>query len=225
MQVVHKDIREVFVMHRSRRIVILLEIGAIGYLTGAVGWALFWLAIALAGNKLWVFLGYLGFPLNAFSFILVGLGCFSIGKLYNKKLPIVAGIVYIITAIPFPLLNSFISGTGPLVNIPERSFIIIGSFCLFTLSLFLWSAVVGDIATPTHHARLATTISIITVISAILVLLSLPPSLLWSPVYTSIFVTPLYVLVGLLSAILLHKISSQRRQKSQNQNSSGENNR
>lgn len=209
-----------------RRIAVLLKIGVIGYLLEAVAWALFWPSIAGL-----YFLGYLGFPLSALGLILAGLGCFALGKLYDKWFASVTGITYIATAVPFFLMNNLLHSVGgPFSNRSFGSlafFIAIGGYSLLNLSLFTWAAAVMDIGRLAHHTRFANAIFVTSWITFIIILLSLPLSL-WTPLFPSLFGTPSYVIAQILSAVFIHKISSEIRQTPRNfksQNSSTINNR
>ncbi len=195
----------------SRRITIQLGTGVIGYLTGAVAWSLFWLAIALTGNRHWTFLRYLGFPLSALSLILVGVSCFVLRELYDKWLAIITGVAYIITAVPFFMMNSVLThevyrwGHSPLL-------IIVAGYGLLIVCLLLWSAVVWDLAELSRHTRLAAATAVLTIIAACIFPLILPLTVLWGPNYPTLFTQP-YVIAQILSAILLYEISSDTRQK------------
>lgn len=189
----------------SRRVAVLLEIGVIGYLLGAVAWMLFWPAIAGL-----YFLGYLGFPLSAVGLILAGLGCFALGKLYNRWLASVTGITYIATAVPFLLMNNLLPSMGGFSG-SLRWLIGIGGFKLFTLSLFMWAVAGLDIAKLTHQNRLAVAIFLTSVITAVLIFIGMNVPY-WSPLAPTLFATPFYVILEIISATMLHKIGLDTRQ-------------
>jgi len=206
----------------SARISVLLEIGVIGYMLGAVACAFFWLVAAWIYfmHRSFVFFAILVYPLIALGLILAGLGCFALGKLYEmharaKWLAITTGILYIITAVPFFLMNNLLSNNPPFSYrwIGSLAFnIAVGGFGLLTLSLFMWAIAGMNIAKLAYHTSLATAVFVTSLIAAALIFLTLHLSV-WSPLIPTAVSSPFYFAAQILSALMLHKIRLQHTDK------------
>ncbi len=194
----------------SRRVVVLLEIGAVGYVVGAVAWSFFWLAIARHYVGMWWgYWFYVGSFVIALSFLMVGVGCFALGKLFSNWPAMVTGVVDVIAAVPFFIVGLFYL-LRPHPPWPFRSwhlqYISLIGNGLVIVSLFLWMGLTASGDVSSNFRRLRTAIGIASLVSLILFLFVLP-YLGWISFGLTI-ISQFYVLAQVLSAVLLHKIGS-----------------
>jgi hypothetical protein len=190
------------------RMRVLLRVGTAGYLVGAVAWSLFWLAIA--SNYVgvwWSHWFYVGFLAVSLSFMMVGVGCFALGKLLTSWLAVVTGATNIVASVSF-----FPMGLYYLLRSPPWTpsyyhlwYIVFIAYGSMIASLLLW-ALTASIITPSSFHRLRTATVVAMDVSAIIFLLSFQ-MLRYGPIGLVLLTQP-YVLAQVLSAVLLHKISS-----------------
>ncbi len=189
-----------------------LKVGTVGYLVGTVAWSLFWLGFARNYLGMWVsFLGFIPFfPFFAvsISFVMVGVGCFALSKLFSNWPAMVTGVVDVIAAVPFFIVGLFYLLPHP--PWPFRSwhlqYISLIGNGLVIVSLFLWMGLTASGDVSSNFRRLRTAIGIASLVSLILFLFVLP-YLGWISFGLTI-ISQFYVLAQVLSAVLLHKIGS-----------------
>jgi hypothetical protein len=198
----------------SRRIVVLLEVGAVGYLVGAVAWSLFWLGFASRYMGTWVsYLGYIVYFAVSLSFVMVGVGCFALSKLLSSWLAAATGFVDVAAAVPFFVIGLFQLIPRPPLRLdwwPGLWIPFIGNG-LVIVSLFLWMALATSDVERSGFRRLRTAIGALSLVSVILFFFLLP-YLGWFSFGLALF-AQFYVLAQVLSAVLLHKISSDIKRK------------
>jgi hypothetical protein len=197
----------------SRWTIVQLKIGAVGYVVGVAAWSLFWLGIAWNYvGRWWLNWLYPGFFVVALSLIMVGVGCFGLGKLYGNMLAVVTGVTNVIAAVPFFIMGLFnLPPFAPRVLYiwPHGYISFIGNGLLIA-SVLLWTLTTSSL-TRASFRRLRTVISIASLVSAIVFLL-LFPILGWISFGLTLFTQP-YALAQVLSAVLLHKIGSDVQRK------------
>ena len=196
------------------RMVVLLEIGAVGYLVGAVAWSLFWLAMAWNYEGIWAgYLDYVGFFAVSLSLIVVGIGCLALGKLFSSWPAVATGVVNVIAALPIFIIGLFT--LLPFPPWPFRSwhlwYITLVGYGSLIAGLLLWALTASNIARPPIFRGLRFVIGVTSLLQAAIFLL-LFPALRYGPIGLTLFTQP-YVLAQVLSAVLLHKISSDIQRK------------
>ncbi len=145
---------------------------------------------------------------------MVGISCFALWKLYGKRLAAVTGIAYVATALPFFVMNIFLIGPTFPIYRWHVEFIMLPGYTLLIVSLILWNMTTANIAELVHHNRLAIALTITSIIAIILLFFILPAAFIFGPVYPAVFFfSQPYVLSQILSAVLLHKISFDAKQK------------
>jgi hypothetical protein len=199
----------------SRWVVVLLEVGAVGYLVGAVAWSLFWLELAYSYVGMWVAYlpPYILYFAVSLSFVMVGVGCFALSKLFGSWPAAATGVADVAAAVPFFVIGLFHLMPQPPLRLgswPGLYIPFIGNG-LVILSLFLWMTLTTYDLARSGFRLLRIAIGALSLVSVIVFLFVLP-ILGWIP-YGLTPLTELYVLAQVLSAVLLHKISSHIQRK------------
>lgn len=198
----------------SRRVIVLLEVGAVGYLVGAVAWSLFWLRLAWDYVGMWVaYLDYIVYFVVSLSFVMVGVGCFALSKLFSSWPAAATGLADVAAAVPFFVMGLFQLMPRPPLRLdwwPGLYIPFIGNG-LVIASLFLWMTLTTYDIARSGFRLLRAAIGALSLVSVILFLLLLP-YLGWFSFGLAPF-AQLYVLAQVLSAMLLHKISSDIQRK------------
>jgi hypothetical protein len=198
----------------SERVMALFKVGIAGYLVGAVAWSLFWLAIAQNYMGMWWGYWYLvGFLAVSLSFMMVGVGCFALGRLFSSWLAVVTGAANIVASVSFfPMGLYYLLRSPPWASFYYHLwYIVFIAYGSMIASLLLW-ALTASIITPSSFHRLRTATVVAMDMSAIIFLLSFQ-MLRYGPIGLTLLTQP-YVLAQVLSAVLLHKIASDNQRKS-----------
>ena len=188
----------------------LLKVGVAGHAVGAVAWSVFWLAIAQDYVGMWW--GYwfeVGLFVVSASLVMVGVGCFGLGKLFNRSSAVVTGVVNIVTAAAV-----FLTGLDAYRLLRLGSwlwFITLIGYGLLVASVFLWMAVTMSGVARSGHRRLRTATGLTSLVSGFTFLLSF--ALLRGGLRGLVLFTQPYVLAQVLSAVFLHRISSDTRRR------------
>jgi hypothetical protein len=177
-----------------------------------VAWSLFWLAIAWSYVGVWAgYWVYAGFFAVSLSLVMVGVGCFVLGKLYGSRLPVINGVINVIAAILFFFVGFFMLPMRPSYPWPLEFAAIFG-YGFLIAGLFLWAMTAFDVLRSVARS-LSNVTGVTSLVSAIIFLLQFP-LFRGGPIALTLF-TQLFVLAQVLSAMLLHKISSDNQRRPQ----------
>jgi hypothetical protein len=200
----------------STRLLILLEVGTIGYFIGVASCAFLWLYILWYTylHRFFATVAILIYPLMALGLAMAGLSCFALGILYKMQRPvkwlaITTGIFYVITSAFFFLMNS-IFNYPPDIPAYLQGHLMLTGFRLLIITLLIWGVTGWRFARLANFNKLGITVLANSLIAATSTFLYLGLVGGWDPLVVTFFSSPFYFTLQIFSALLLHRIRRQQ---------------